>query len=104
MSILWTIIIGFVAGVIARFFHPGNKYEPKGFILTTLLGIVGAFVATYGIGVPEDARKEHFVALGFALLLIGLLVAVDIVLVARTVDQLARSEVYAGTYPASSVR
>ena len=47
MSILWTIIIGFVAGVIARFFHPGNKYEPRGFILTTLLGIVGAFVATY---------------------------------------------------------
>jgi len=47
MSILWTIIIGFLAGVIARFFHPGNKYEPKGFILTTLLGIVGAFVATY---------------------------------------------------------
>ena len=47
MSILWTIIIGFVAGVIARFFHPGNKYEPTGFILTTVLGIVGAFVATY---------------------------------------------------------
>jgi uncharacterized membrane protein YeaQ/YmgE (transglycosylase-associated protein family) len=47
MGILWTIIIGFVAGVIARFFHPGNRYEPKGFILTTLLGIVGAFVATY---------------------------------------------------------
>jgi uncharacterized membrane protein YeaQ/YmgE (transglycosylase-associated protein family) len=47
MSILWTIIIGFVAGVIARFLHPGNKYEPKGLILTTLLGIVGAFVATY---------------------------------------------------------
>ena len=47
MHIIWTIIIGFVAGVIARFFHPGNKYEPKGFILTTLLGIVGALVATY---------------------------------------------------------
>jgi uncharacterized membrane protein YeaQ/YmgE (transglycosylase-associated protein family) len=47
MHILWTIIIGFVAGVIARFFHPGNKYEPKGFILTTVLGIIGAFVATY---------------------------------------------------------
>jgi uncharacterized membrane protein YeaQ/YmgE (transglycosylase-associated protein family) len=47
MHILWTIIIGFVAGVIARFFHPGDKYEPKGFIFTTLLGIVGAFVATY---------------------------------------------------------
>jgi uncharacterized membrane protein YeaQ/YmgE (transglycosylase-associated protein family) len=47
MGILWTIIIGFVAGVIARFLHPGDKYEPKGFILTTLLGIVGAFIATY---------------------------------------------------------
>jgi len=47
MHILWTIIIGFLAGVIARFFHPGNKYEPKGFILTTALGIVGALVATY---------------------------------------------------------
>jgi uncharacterized membrane protein YeaQ/YmgE (transglycosylase-associated protein family) len=47
MHILWTIIIGFVAGVIARFFHPGNKFEPTGFILTTVLGIVGAVVATY---------------------------------------------------------
>jgi uncharacterized membrane protein YeaQ/YmgE (transglycosylase-associated protein family) len=34
-----------VAGVIARFFHPGNK--PTGFIWTTVLGIVGAFAATY---------------------------------------------------------
>jgi hypothetical protein len=40
MSILWTIIIGFFAGVIARFFHPGNKYEPKGFIFTTLLELL----------------------------------------------------------------
>ena len=47
MHLIWTIIIGFVAGVIARFFHPGNKYEPKGFILTAVLGIVGAVVATY---------------------------------------------------------
>jgi len=47
MSILWTIIIGFVAGVIAKFLHPGSKNEPSGFILTTLLGIVGAFVATF---------------------------------------------------------
>jgi uncharacterized membrane protein YeaQ/YmgE (transglycosylase-associated protein family) len=46
MSILWTIIIGFVAGVIAKLIHPGPN-EPSGFILTTILGIVGAFVATY---------------------------------------------------------
>ena len=46
MSILWTIIIGFVAGVIAKFLMPGRN-EPSGFILTTILGIVGAFVATW---------------------------------------------------------
>ena len=47
MHILWTIIIGFVVGVIAKFLMPGDKYEPKGFILTTILGIVGAFAATF---------------------------------------------------------
>lgn len=47
MSILWTIIIGFIVGVIAKFIMPGDRYEPQGFILTTILGIVGAFVATY---------------------------------------------------------
>jgi uncharacterized membrane protein YeaQ/YmgE (transglycosylase-associated protein family) len=46
MGILWTILIGFVAGVIAKFITPGDN-EPSGFILTTILGIVGAFVATY---------------------------------------------------------
>lgn len=46
MGILWTIIIGFVAGVIAKFIVPGRN-EPSGFILTTILGIVGAFVASY---------------------------------------------------------
>ena len=46
MSILWTIIIGFIAGVIAKFIAPGSN-EPSGFILTTILGIIGAFVATW---------------------------------------------------------
>ena len=46
MSILWTIIIGFVARVIAKFIMPGDN-EPAGFILTAILGIVGAFVATF---------------------------------------------------------
>jgi uncharacterized membrane protein YeaQ/YmgE (transglycosylase-associated protein family) len=46
LHILGTIIIGFVAGVIAKLVTPGDN-EPKGFILTTILGIVGAFVATY---------------------------------------------------------
>ena len=46
LHILWIILIGFVAGVIAKLIMPGDN-EPQGFILTTILGIVGAFVATY---------------------------------------------------------
>jgi uncharacterized membrane protein YeaQ/YmgE (transglycosylase-associated protein family) len=46
MSILWTVIIGFVAGIIARLLAPGPN-NPAGFILTTLLGIAGAFIATW---------------------------------------------------------
>ena len=46
MGILWTVIIGFVAGVIAKLLAPGPN-EPSGFILTAILGIVGAFVATW---------------------------------------------------------
>ena len=37
MSIIWTIIIGFIAGIIAKFIMPGDN-EPSGFILTTILG------------------------------------------------------------------
>ena len=46
MGILWIIIIGFVAGLIARWLAPGPN-NPVGFLLTTALGIAGAFVATY---------------------------------------------------------
>jgi uncharacterized membrane protein YeaQ/YmgE (transglycosylase-associated protein family) len=46
MSFIWTIIIGFLAGVVAKFLMPGPN-EPSGFVLTTILGIVGAFVASY---------------------------------------------------------
>lgn len=46
MGILWTIIIGLVAGIIAKFLMPGDN-EPSGFVMTTILGIVGAFVASY---------------------------------------------------------
>lgn len=46
MGIIWIIVIGFVAGIIARLLSPGPN-KPSGFILTTVLGIVGAFVATF---------------------------------------------------------
>ena len=45
-GIIWIIVVGFVAGIIARMLSPGPN-NPSGFILTTILGIVGAFVATY---------------------------------------------------------
>jgi len=46
VSFLWTIIIGFVAGGFSQFIMPGNK-KPSGFVLTTILGIVGAVLATW---------------------------------------------------------
>ncbi len=41
MGIIWTIIIGFLAGIVAKFLTPGDN-EPSGFILTTILGITPA--------------------------------------------------------------
>jgi uncharacterized membrane protein YeaQ/YmgE (transglycosylase-associated protein family) len=46
VGIVWIIFIGLVAGIIARFISPGPN-NPSGFILTALLGIAGAFVATF---------------------------------------------------------
>jgi uncharacterized membrane protein YeaQ/YmgE (transglycosylase-associated protein family) len=45
-GIVWIVLIGLVAGVVARFVYPGPN-NPSGFILTTALGIAGAFVATF---------------------------------------------------------
>ena len=46
MHILYIIIIGFVAGVIAKFFIPGPN-DPGGFVMTTILGIAGSFLANF---------------------------------------------------------
>ena len=45
MSIIWTLIVGLVVGAVAKLFMPGK--DPGGFIITILLGIAGAFVASY---------------------------------------------------------
>ncbi|MGE5159856.1 MAG: GlsB/YeaQ/YmgE family stress response membrane protein, partial [Gemmatimonas sp.] len=45
-GIIYIIVIGFVAGIIARLLSPGPN-NPSGFLLTTVLGIAGAFVATW---------------------------------------------------------
>ena len=79
MSILWTIVIGFIAGVIAKFLMPG-KNEPSGFILTTILGIVGAFVATFlgqALGQSLLARPLDYVfSVPAVLLWLGLVVVI----------------------------
>ncbi|HYN63969.1 MAG TPA: GlsB/YeaQ/YmgE family stress response membrane protein [Candidatus Limnocylindrales bacterium] len=45
MSIVWTILIGFIAGLVARAIKPGD--DSAGFIVTTLIGIAGALIVTY---------------------------------------------------------
>jgi uncharacterized membrane protein YeaQ/YmgE (transglycosylase-associated protein family) len=45
-DVLWILIVGFVAGIIARLLSPGPN-KPGGFILTVVLGIAGAFLATF---------------------------------------------------------
>ena len=73
MGIIWTIVVGFVAGVIAKFLHPGR--ENMGFILTTILGIAGALVATFigkAVGWYEPGQGAGFIGavVGAILLLV----------------------------------
>jgi uncharacterized membrane protein YeaQ/YmgE (transglycosylase-associated protein family) len=60
---LWIIIIGFVAGVIARLIMPGPN-KAIGFIITTILGIAGAFLATFigqAIGLYRPGEGAGFI-------------------------------------------
>jgi uncharacterized membrane protein YeaQ/YmgE (transglycosylase-associated protein family) len=45
MSVVWTILIGLVVGLLARFLMPGD--DKMGLILTTVLGVGGSLAATY---------------------------------------------------------
>lgn len=45
-GLFWIIVVGFIAGLIAKWLAPGPN-NPSGFILTTILGIAGAFLATF---------------------------------------------------------
>jgi uncharacterized membrane protein YeaQ/YmgE (transglycosylase-associated protein family) len=74
MGIIWTIIIGFVAGIIAKFLMPGDN-EPSGFVMTTILGIVGAFVASFlgqalGWYGPEDGAGLIGAVIGAVIVLL----------------------------------
>jgi len=63
MGIIWTIIIGFLAGVVAKLLMPGK--DPGGFIITALLGIGGAVVASYlgrFLGFYAEGEAAGFIA------------------------------------------
>ena len=62
MSIIWAIIIGFIVGLVAKLLMPGR--DPGGFIITALLGIVGAVVATFlgqAMGVYAAGQTAGFI-------------------------------------------
>ena len=63
MSIIWAIVIGFIVGIVAKFLMPGR--DPGGFIITALLGIVGAVVATFlgqAMGLYGPNENAGFIA------------------------------------------
>lgn len=63
MTLIWTILIGFIIGLVARMIMPGR--DPMGFIFTALLGIVGALIAQLlgqGIGWYHEGEPAGFIA------------------------------------------
>ncbi len=63
MSIVWMIVIGFIAGLIARALKPGN--DSMGIIMTSLLGIAGSLVAGFlgkALGWYQDGEVASFIA------------------------------------------
>jgi len=62
MTLIWAIIIGFVVGLVAKLLTPGR--DPGGFIITALLGIVGAVVATWigqAMGIYASGQSAGFI-------------------------------------------
>jgi uncharacterized membrane protein YeaQ/YmgE (transglycosylase-associated protein family) len=73
MGILWTILIGFIVGIVAKFLMPGR--DPAGFIITVIIGIVGSVIATYlgrFLGFYQVGESAGFIAavLGAIILLV----------------------------------
>ena len=62
MSIIWTILMGLVAGIIAKFIYPGK--ENMSWIWTIVLGVAGSFVATYlgkMVGIYQPGEAAGFI-------------------------------------------
>jgi uncharacterized membrane protein YeaQ/YmgE (transglycosylase-associated protein family) len=62
VSIIWTILIGFVVGLLAKFVMPGR--DPGGFFVTAAIGIIGSLIATYGgkaLGIYSGEETAGFI-------------------------------------------
>ena len=62
MGIIWTILIGFVVGLLAKMLTPGK--DPSGFFITAAIGIAGSLLATYGgqaLGLYSAGEPAGFV-------------------------------------------
>jgi uncharacterized membrane protein YeaQ/YmgE (transglycosylase-associated protein family) len=80
MHIIWTILIGFVVGLLAKMLTPGR--DPSGFFLTAAIGIAGSLLATYGgqaLGLYSPGEPAGF----FGALIGAIIVLVVYHLVAR---------------------
>lgn len=63
MSIIWTILIGFIVGIVAKFLMPGR--DPAGFFITAIIGIVGSVIATFlgqTLGFYRPGESAGFIA------------------------------------------
>lgn len=63
MSIIWTIIIGLIVGIVAKFLMPGR--DPGGFVITAIIGIVGSVIATFlgqALGFYRPGESAGFIA------------------------------------------
>ena len=73
MHILWSIIVGFIVGLIARAILPGAQH--MGFIMTAVLGIVGSFVGGFiGSLISRPREGSMFHPAGFLMSIIGALI------------------------------
>ena len=62
MHIVWTIVIGFVVGLLAKIVMPGR--DPGGFFITAAIGIAGSLIATYGgqaVGIYTAGESAGFI-------------------------------------------
>jgi uncharacterized membrane protein YeaQ/YmgE (transglycosylase-associated protein family) len=71
MHLIWTILIGFVAGLVAKLFAPGTG--PSGFFMTAALGIAGSLIAIYVgefVGWYKEGESAGFIGATFGAIVV----------------------------------